>query len=55
MSKDTFDIEYVDLSHEHGHYFSDVVTIGGATVQNITMGLAIDASEGQGLLGVGYG
>lgn len=54
QSQDTFDIEYGDGDHEHGDYITDVITIGGTTVQNMTMGLAYQAAEGQGLLGVGY-
>ena len=49
-----FDIEYVDGSSSKGDYFTDVFEIGGATLQNMTMGLGIQTDIAYGLVGVGY-
>lgn len=55
-----FFIQYGDGSANVGDYIADTVTIGGATVQNVTLGLALNSSStipaetAQGLLGVGY-
>ena len=49
-----FNISYVDGSSSVGDYFTDVFTIGGATVQNLTMGLGLETNIPFGLLGVGY-
>lgn len=55
-----FFIQYGDGSANVGDYISDVVTIGGATVNNVTLGLALNSSSpipsetAQGLLGVGF-
>ncbi|KAK3945466.1 mitochondrial elongation factor g 1-like protein [Diplogelasinospora grovesii] len=49
-----FDISYVDGSSSKGDYFTDVFEIGGATLQNMTMGLGITTDIPYGLVGVGY-
>ncbi|KAK4132825.1 mitochondrial elongation factor g 1-like protein [Trichocladium antarcticum] len=49
-----FDIKYVDGSSSKGDYFTDVFEIGGATLQNMTMGLGIKTDIAYGLVGVGY-
>lgn len=49
-----FDIEYLDGSSSRGDYFTDVFEIGGATLQNMTMGLGVDTDISYGLVGVGY-
>lgn len=55
-----FFIQYGDGSANEGDYIADTVTIGGATVQNVTLGLALNSSSpipgetAQGLLGVGF-
>jgi hypothetical protein len=55
-----FSIQYGDGSANTGDYIADTVTIGGVTVQNVTLGLALNSSSpipsetAQGLLGVGY-
>ena len=60
MDSGSFAIQYGDGSENQGDYISDVVTIAGVTVQNVTLGLAlqsqspIPAETAQGLLGVGY-
>ncbi|KAK4152531.1 mitochondrial elongation factor g 1-like protein [Chaetomidium leptoderma] len=54
VGKGEFDIEYVDGSSSKGDYFTDVFEIGGATLQNMTMGLGIKTDIAYGLVGVGY-
>ncbi|KAL7927111.1 aspartic peptidase domain-containing protein [Trichoderma austrokoningii] len=49
-----FDITYVDNSFSKGDYFQDDFHIGGVTVSNLTMGLGLDSSIANGLIGVGY-
>ncbi|KAK0624615.1 mitochondrial elongation factor g 1-like protein [Bombardia bombarda] len=49
-----FDISYVDGSSSKGDYFTDVFEIGGATLQNMTMGLGSTTDIPYGLVGVGY-
>jgi len=54
VGKGEFDIEYLDGSSSKGDYFSDVFEIGGATLQNMTMGLGVNTDIAYGLVGVGY-
>ncbi|RKU48482.1 hypothetical protein DL546_004468 [Coniochaeta pulveracea] len=54
VGRDEFNIQYVDGSHATGDYFTDRFEIGGAHVQNVTMGLGIDTDIAYGLVGVGY-
>ena len=54
MGKGAFDISYVDGSSSTGDYFTDVFQIGGASVENMTMGLGLQTDIGYGLVGVGY-
>ncbi|KAK4231160.1 mitochondrial elongation factor g 1-like protein [Podospora fimiseda] len=49
-----FDINYVDGSSSKGDYFTDLFEIGGATIQNMTMGLGQQTDIAYGLVGVGY-
>ncbi|VBB72053.1 Putative protease precursor [Podospora comata] len=49
-----FDINYVDGSSSKGDYFTDAFQIGGATLQNMTMGLGVNTDIAYGLVGVGY-
>ncbi|KAI1615080.1 aspartic peptidase domain-containing protein [Exophiala viscosa] len=56
-----FSIQYGDGTGDTGDYFTDTVQLGNTTVQNFTMGLALDTTNGahlnntgQGLLGVSY-
>ena len=49
-----FNISYVDGSHSDGSYFTDVFTIGGSTVTNMTMGLGESTDINFGLVGIGY-
>lgn len=52
--KGDFDINYVDGSSSVGDYFTDVFEMGGATLQNMTMGLGVKTDIAYGLVGVGY-
>ncbi|KAL7796822.1 aspartic peptidase domain-containing protein [Trichoderma ceciliae] len=49
-----FDITYVDNTFSKGDYFQDNFQINGITVENLTMGLGLDSSIANGLIGVGY-
>jgi hypothetical protein len=49
-----FNISYVDGSGASGDYFQDTFTIGGGTIHNFEMGLALDTTIGIGIMGVGY-
>jgi len=44
----------VDGSGSVGDYFTDAFSIGGATLNNFQMGLALDTSIGIGIMGIGY-
>ena len=54
VGKGAFDISYVDGTSSTGDYFTDVFTIGGASLENMTMGLGLNTDIGYGLVGVGY-
>ncbi|KAK4462180.1 aspartic peptidase domain-containing protein [Cladorrhinum samala] len=54
VGRNEFDISYVDGSSSQGDYFTDVFEIGGATLQNMTMGLGQQTDIAYGLVGVGY-
>lgn len=45
---------YDDGSYAYGDYFNDVITLGGATVPNFTMGLVNETDMYIGVLGIGY-
>ncbi|KAK4934495.1 hypothetical protein LTR10_024257 [Elasticomyces elasticus] len=56
-----FSISYVDGTSVTGNYITDTVQLGNTTVQNFTMGLALNTTDGpqvnesdRGLLGVSY-
>ena len=44
----------MDGSSSNGDYFTDVFEIGGATLNNMTMGLGLKTDIPYGLVGVGY-
>lgn len=44
----------MDGSGSVGDYFTDALSIGGATLNNFQMGLALDTSIGVGIMGIGY-
>ncbi|KAL6888091.1 aspartic peptidase domain-containing protein [Trichoderma evansii] len=54
VGEGAFDITYVDNTFSKGDYFQDDFQIGGVTVSNLTMGLGLDSSIANGLIGVGY-
>ncbi|KAI6783180.1 aspartic-type endopeptidase-like protein [Emericellopsis cladophorae] len=54
VARDKFEISYVDSSFSTGDYFEDRFEIGGAVVQNLTMGLGMKTNIPYGLVGVGY-
>ncbi|KAI9736348.1 MAG: hypothetical protein M1834_001234 [Cirrosporium novae-zelandiae] len=54
LSKGTFNITYVDGTGDSGDYFSDVFSIGGKSVKNMTLGLATQGSDAIGVMGIGY-
>ncbi|KAL7945067.1 aspartic peptidase domain-containing protein [Trichoderma barbatum] len=54
VGRGLFDITYVDGSSSKGDYFQDTLHINGVTVDNLTMGLGLDSSISNGLVGVGY-
>lgn len=49
-----FSIGYEDNSGVSGDYMTDVVSIGNAKLKAVTMGLAIQATRGVGIMGIGY-
>jgi hypothetical protein len=49
-----FNISYADSSGAQGDYISDVLSIGGATINPLEMGFATTATLTTGLLGIGY-
>ena len=51
---DAFTIQYQDNSGVVGDYFNDTLTIGKTTINNMTMGLALQADSPYGIMGIGY-
>ncbi|ROW10901.1 hypothetical protein VPNG_05363 [Cytospora leucostoma] len=49
-----FYASYDDGSYAYGDYFNDVITLGGATVSNLTIGLVNETDMYIGVLGIGY-
>ncbi|KAE8448981.1 hypothetical protein EG329_008569 [Mollisiaceae sp. DMI_Dod_QoI] len=49
-----FSIQYADSSGAAGDYITDNLSIGGATIKALEMGLAYNATLSTGLLGIGY-
>ncbi|RDW82581.1 hypothetical protein BP6252_03693 [Coleophoma cylindrospora] len=49
-----FNISYVDGTGSTGDYFQDTFSIGGSTIKNFQMGLALDSTIGVGIMGIGY-
>lgn len=54
VEKGGFNISYVDGSGSTGDYFQDVFSIGGASMKQFQMGLALLSTIGVGILGIGY-
>lgn len=51
---DAFQIQYQDNSGVIGDYFNDTLAIGKTTINNMTMGLALQADRAFGIMGIGY-
>ncbi|KAK4976533.1 hypothetical protein LTR66_010838, partial [Elasticomyces elasticus] len=49
-----FNISYVDGSGSSGDYVSDVLRIGGATLQGQQFGVGYQSTSQEGLIGIGY-
>ena len=49
-----FQVAYGDKTGASGDFVSDDFEIGGATIQNLIMGLVNQTTTGSGLLGIGY-
>ena len=49
-----FQIEYGDNTGANGDYITDTMSIGGATITALEMGLAYNASSATGVMGIGY-
>ncbi|CAJ2503878.1 Uu.00g112720.m01.CDS01 [Anthostomella pinea] len=54
VSDDSFSIQYVDGSGAEGNYIKDNLSIGGANITALQMGLAENSTINSGLLGVGF-
>ena len=54
IEEEAFNISYVDGSASLGDYVQDTFSIGGATVNNFEMGLALDTSINIGIMGISY-
>ena len=54
-SEDAFQIQYEDNSQVTGDYFNDTLAIGKTTINNMTMGLALQSPDRAfGIMGIGY-
>jgi hypothetical protein len=49
-----FNITYVDGTGSTGNYFRDTIRVGGSTITNQQLGLAVDTTIGTGIIGVGF-
>ncbi|KAF3770555.1 aspartic proteinase precursor [Cryphonectria parasitica EP155] len=49
-----FNISYVDGSGASGDYVTDVLTVGGTTLDDFQFGIGYESTSGQGILGIGY-
>ncbi|KAI0124707.1 aspartic peptidase domain-containing protein [Xylariales sp. AK1849] len=54
VSEGSFQISYVDNSGAAGNYIKDDLSVGGATITQLQMGLASNSTIPSGLMGVGY-
>ncbi len=54
VQQNGFQISYEDNSAVTGDYMNDTLTIGKTSIQNMTMGLAFQASRPLGIMGIGY-
>jgi Eukaryotic aspartyl protease len=49
-----FNISYADQSGSSGDYFTDNLQIGGATIKDLQMGLALKTTTSVGIMGIAY-
>jgi len=49
-----FTITYADQTGSSGDYIKDTLSIGGATIKALEMGLAYNSSSSTGVMGIGY-
>ncbi|PHH75981.1 hypothetical protein CDD80_1912 [Ophiocordyceps camponoti-rufipedis] len=49
-----FNISYLDRKHVSGDYFTDTLTIGGRSLRNQQLGLALDSTRATGIMGLGF-
>ena len=54
LQNEPFSISYLDGSGANGTYFQDHLTVGGAEIESLQMGLAERSTINSGLMGVGY-
>ncbi|KAL2061249.1 hypothetical protein VTL71DRAFT_7522 [Oculimacula yallundae] len=54
VGKNEFNISYVDGSGAAGDYFQDTFAIGGGSLSQFQMGIALDTTIGTGIMGIGY-
>ncbi|KAF9879616.1 aspartic endopeptidase [Colletotrichum karsti] len=54
VSRNSFDITYLDGKNIKGDYISDTISVNGKKVSNQQLGLAIHTVKGSGLLGLGF-
>lgn len=53
-NKNQFNITYLDRSGAFGDYITDTISVSGATIDTVQMGLAHKSTIGSGLMGIGY-
>lgn len=54
VDEGAFQITYGDNTGANGDYITDTMSIGGATITALEMGLAYNASSATGVMGIGY-
>ena len=54
LDDEPFRISYLDGSGANGTYFEDHLTVGGAEIESLQMGLAESSTINSGLMGIGY-
>jgi len=54
VAKDQFQISYQDNSAVTGDYINETLAVGKTVINNMTMGLATQATRAFGIMGIGY-
>lgn len=54
VDSDGFDISYVDGTGAEGDYIKDDISVGGAVIEQLQMGLATESTIPVGIMGVGF-